>query len=551
MSEPPPGDTRLTDALCDEFERAWRAGGRPAIEQFLPRIRPAGQAGLLAELLALEISYRLQRGERPRADEYRQRFPEATAALAAAFASPTSQRPTAPAEPPTAGTAVSHSLTLTVADGAHRGMTFVCAGAGRFQVGRSGRADLRLPDPYLSRVHFVLENGPAGWQLTDLGGPNRTFVNDRPVEANRSAPLRAGDRIRAGQTALLVSLSPAGAAGATDEQQTWILSEAGKTTVAVPPPVPAPAPLASASPEEWPSTAVPSRAPLTGVPPAAILPPIESGRLGGYRLERELGRGGMGVVYLAVREADGARVALKTIIPAVQDAPDHVQRFLREANILRQLEHHHIVPFLEAGEAEGVLYLAMGYVEGTDANQMLRDGPLPVRTAVRILCQLLSALEYAHERGFVHRDIKPANLLVADEGGKKSVKLADFGLARVYQESRLSGLTLEGQVGGTIAFMAPEQLTGFRNTRPPADQYSAAATLYTLLSGQLLFDFQPGQPIQERLRMVVQAEPVPLLQRRADLPPELAAVIHRALAKDAAQRHADVRAFRSLLKAFA
>jgi serine/threonine-protein kinase len=570
MSEPPTGETRLTDALCDEFEREWRAGRRPAIEEFLPRVSPAGQPALLGDLLALEIVYRLQRGERPHADEYRQRFPGAAAAVAAAFAAWAPQRPAPPSEPPTAETGVAHPvLTLTVADGPQGGVTFFCAGAGPFRVGRSGSAPVRLQDPHVSRAHFLLEAGPTGWRLTDLGGRNRTFVNERPVAPHQTASLRAGDRIRAGQTALLVGLTPPGPAdGGTDEQETWVLGPGGRETAVPAPPLPTAGrhPGTVAPTTVWPapgvppSPAPPSRAgaaastgslPNTLVPPESLVPspPMDPSRLGGYRIERELGRGGMGVVYLAVREANGTRVALKTIIPTVQYIPSQVQRFLREANILRELDHHHIVPFLEAGESDGILFFAMAYVEGTDANKMLRQqGPLPVRTAVRMICQLLSALEYAHERGFVHRDIKPANLLVAEEGGKKSVKLADFGLARAYQESRLSGLTLEGDVGGTIAFMAPEQITGFRKTQPPADQYSAAATLYTLLTGQFLFDFQPGR---DRLKTVLEEDPVPLLRRSAGLPVDLAAALHRALAKDPQQRHPDVRSFRALLKAFA
>jgi serine/threonine-protein kinase len=148
----------------------------------------------------------------------------------------------------------------------------------------------------------------------------------------------------------------------------------------------------------------------------------------------------------------------------------------------------------------------------------------------------------------VHRDIKPANLLVADDAGKKLVKLADFGLARVYQASRMSGLTMQGDVGGTVAFMPPEQITQFRQVKPPADQYSAAATLYTMLTGKLLFDFQAG--VAPSLTIVLQEEPVPVRQRRPDIPEELARAIHRALDKEAANRFADVREFRAVLKPF-
>src|SRR5207245_4495262 len=119
----------------------------------------------------------------------------------------------------------------------------------------------------------------------------------------------------------------------------------------------------------------------------------------------------------------------------------------------------------------------MDYVEGTDAFELVKtQGPMAPERAVRLMGQLLQALEYAHGRGFVHRDIKPANLLITVEEGFEVLKLADFGLARVYQASQLSGLTMTGEIGGTAAFMPPEQLTNYREAKPPADQYAAAAT---------------------------------------------------------------------------
>ena len=113
--------------------------------------------------------------------------------------------------------------------------------------------------------------------------------------------------------------------------------------------------------------------------------------------------------------------------------------------------------------------------------------------AVRLASQMLAALEYAHARGYVHRDIKPANLLVTPRNGDEVVRLADFGLARVYQASQLSGLTMTGDRGGTPAFISPEQITRFRECKPPVDQYAAGATLYYLLTGQFVYDF-PRRP---------------------------------------------------------
>src|SRR5436189_104546 len=139
----------------------------------------------------------------------------------------------------------------------------------------------------------------------------------------------------------------------------------------------------------------------------------------------------------------------------------------------RELRHPHIVGFRDMGEVGGQLYFAMEFVRGSDAHRLLKTHTLlPIGRAVGLVCQLLEALEYAHAKGFVHRDIKPANLLVEEAGGREVPKLADFGLARVYQTSQLSGLTMMGDVGGTVAFMAPEQITHYREAKPPVDQYA-------------------------------------------------------------------------------
>ncbi len=202
------------------------------------------------------------------------------------------------------------------------------------------------------------------------------------------------------------------------------------------------------------------------------------------------------------------------------------------------------------GESGGLLYFAMDFVRGTDAAKLLKDqgGPLPVNRAVGLVLQLLDALAYAHDRGFVHRDIKPSNLLVIEGSGRDVVKLADFGLARVYCASRLSGLTMQGDMGGSIAFMAPEQLTNFRESKPAVDQYAAGATLYTLLTGRFIHDLP--RALQRQILMVLQDDPVPILSRRRDLPRDLAEVIHRSLARAPRDRFTDVTTMRSALAPF-
>jgi serine/threonine-protein kinase len=217
---------------------------------------------------------------------------------------------------------------------------------------------------------------------------------------------------------------------------------------------------------------------------------------------------------------------------------------------LRTLDHPRIVPLRDLGEAGGRLYFVADHVPGIDATGLLRShgGPLPVGRAVGLVSRLLDALEYAHGRGFVHGDLKPANVLIAGEGGE-DVKLADFGLAPVYQGSPLSGLTLHGNLGPAVAFIAPEQLTQFHEARPTADQYAAAALLYHLLTDRLIYDLP--RRLEEQILRILQDDPVPMGERRRDLQPALAEVIHRALAREPEARFADVRVLRKALAPFA
>ncbi len=440
-------------------------------------------------------------------------------------------------------------VTLTVTAGPHAGREFTFVGHDTFLVGRSAQAHFQLAskDRYFSRLHFLVEINPPRCALLDLGSRNGTQVNGRKVV---SSQLVHGDEIRAGHTILRVGISGVPAAPTTRQPAPSPL-----------PPAPAPQPAASPAGE---TVLSPQACQNCGAPAAVPVSPgglrlcaacreavnQQPQRIPGYRLVRELGRGGMGVVYLAVRNADEQRVALKTIQPASTDDAAAVQRFLRETEILRQLDHPHIIACRGAGEADGLLWFAMDYVDGMDAAALLRrEGPLAVGRAVRLVRQALEGLAYAHDRGFVHRDVKPSNLLVGGEEEQEVVRLADFGLARLYQASQLSGLTLAGDVGGTPAYMPPEQITAYRDACPASDQYSAAATLYTLLTDAHVHDFR-GDDLAKKFLAILHEDAVPIRRRRADLPEGLAWALHRALDRDPHRRWPHVRDFAEALAPF-
>lgn len=427
-------------------------------------------------------------------------------------------------------------VTLTATAGIHLGHSYSFEGHDTFLVGRGDQAHFRLPsgDRFFSRTHFMVEVNPPRCSLMDLGSRNGTHVNGQRVQSVQE--LKDGDTIKAGHTIFQVRL----------EELSPELPPPQRATVEFVPE--RPAPRAATAGGLCPVCQAPLHKAATLCPACRALAGTQEQPIAGYQIIRELGRGGMGVVHLAVREADNSVVALKTITPAQAGSAKQVDRFLREACILQQLDHPLIVAFRDMGTCDDLLYFAMAYVPGIDAAQRLKkDGPLPVGRAVVWIGQLLQALDYAHAKGFVHRDIKPANLLIVDEGGQEKALLADFGLARVYQASTMSGLTLRGDVAGTMAYMAPEQITQFRESKPGVDQYSAAASLYNLLTGKMIFDLP--KDYAQRLLTVLHQEPIPILQRRPDLPAALAQTVHRALAKDPHQRFADARAFRLALMA--
>ena len=422
--------------------------------------------------------------------------------------------------------------------GPHTGRSFRFAEHSTFIIGRSSQAHFSLPekDPHVSRLHLLIEVNPPLCRLRNMSAINGTVVNGLKV---LEADLKDGDRITIGVTELGVRLHET-AGDSTPTVGLPVAGPSGSDLVAL-------HTLSFVPPVEEAGAAIPT---FTQTRYAPNTPDAASLDILGYRLVRELGRGGMGIVYQAEHLATGEPVAVKTILPKAQLGAAALAKFVREADIVRRLDHPGIVKFRDSGTAGGVAWFAMEFVAGADAKAVAAAGPLEVGRAVGWVVQALEALAHAHDRGFVHRDVKPANLLVTTlEGGREVVKVADFGLARAYEASPLSGLTLTGSAGGTPPFMPPEQVLDMRSVKPSADQYAAAATLYWLLSGQHVYP--PSVSVQELFGRILQTDPTPLSVHRPEVPGGLVAAVSRALARDPAARFPDCRAFAATLRPFA
>ena len=251
---------------------------------------------------------------------------------------------------------------------------------------------------------------------------------------------------------------------------------------------------------------------------------------GEYSLERELGRGGMGIVYLA-RELQLERlVAIKLLPGALAARADVRERFLREARMAASLSHPHIVPIHRVGEAGGFVFFVMAYVNGETLGERLRArGPLSPAAATRLIREVAWALSYAHGRGIIHRDIKPDNILIEAETGR--ALLTDFGIARGAEETRISD---PGHVMGTAHFMSPEQATN-EPLDGRSDFYSLGVVAYLALSGTLPFD---AASVPALLAQQVSTPAVPLAARSSTTPRTLAAVVDRLLRKNRDERFA-------------
>jgi len=282
------------------------------------------------------------------------------------------------------------------------------------------------------------------------------------------------------------------------------------------------------------------------VPPSAPGEFQIGSQVAGYRLVEQIGRGGMAVVYRAHDSRLDRHVALKIMAPGLAQDDAFRQRFIRESRAAAAVDHPNIIPVFEAGEASGVLFIAMRFVQGRDVRSLLdATGPLPPARATEIISQVASALDAAHAHGLVHRDVKPANMLLDESVGgdrHEHVYLSDFGLSK--QSLSQTGLTSQGQFLGTLDYVAPEQIEG-RPVDGRTDLYALACAAFELLSGAPPFRRDGGLAV---IYAQLSTPPPPLTSRRAGLPPAIDQVMAKGMAKSPDDRYRTCGEFAAALR---
>jgi predicted Ser/Thr protein kinase len=395
--------------------------------------------------------------------------------------------------------------------------TFVIKEHDTFLLGRMSDCHFCVTgDSQVSRHHFILEACPPMASLRDLGSMNGTHINGKKCGGREkgetpeqgalrqypSIVLKDGDTIKVGQSTIQVRLQ-----GSPNE----VLVQAALGE----------ADISRLSPEAM-------RQLIFGSPNKELF------TLANYSIQRELGRGGCGAVYLATPKSGGDPVAVKLMLSRAQAEPRAIEQFKREMQVISGLQHLNIVRFLDSGSDQGTFFFVMEYCDGGSLADVAkaRGGTIPLDELMPWALQSLEGLAAAHSKGFVHRDIKPHNILLH----RNRAKISDFGLAKNFQKAGLSGMSMTGNYAGTPVFMPPEQITNFKYVKPVSDVWSFAASLYQLLTGKFPYRFDPKR---DPIDVILNESPVPIRERMPGLEKKIATIIDKALVRNPKDRFAD------------
>lgn len=483
-------------------------------------------------------------------------------------------------------------VTLKVSKGDMAGKEFVFDERDSCLIGRSKDCRVRVPgkvDRTISRRHCLLDINPPDIRIRDYGSLNGTRINDNvigkrqkgqtPDEGAKLAEenfsdhdLQDGDRLKLGKTLFEVAIvAPASCAdcGAEIPEDNKKQAEVSagvyqcascqKKPTQVGPKARAKSPRKECtkcgrdvSDEVGQNRHGDYICASCQADPMQILKRLldlaKSGRddlqtIQGYTIEKELERGGMGLVCLARHDQSGERVALKVMLPQVATNERGKQLFLRETESSKALEHKHVVKLKDSGCSEGTFFFTMEFCnQGSVADLMQkRQRPLSISEAGPIILQTLDGLDYAHQaeipvrlkdgshatgHGLVHRDLKPQNIFLTGSGKSIVAKVGDFGLAKAFDKAGLSGMTRTETKAGTPVFMPRQQVMNFKYAEPDVDVWAAAACLYNMLTGRTPREFKKGR---DPWQTILQTSPVPIRKRDPAVPKRLAEVIDTAL----------------------
>ena len=520
---------RRIDATCDRFEESWRCGLVPKIEDYLALFKAEERSSLLDALQSLQqeltLRHPINSETGPKTLEFIEvdcvddpPAPQTMELLEGSQKEKFSDDNTA-------------RVTFRVIAGPHEGLGFTFHEHNTLFAGRLPRAQLRLEkDLHFSRHHFRLEVNPPTCFLMDLNSRNGTFVNGERI---KDQFLHDGDIVSGGRTKMVVTIFD------PKQEKSKLATRSSKPSKPTqgPPPVPSKQPpLIPLRPLEAPKT--PQH---KGGDSPVFIP--------GYEIHEQIGAGDLGIVYRARKLSSNEMCALKILSPAAHTDEASIQAFLRQATVLNQLQHPHIIRLLELGAAGQNIFLATEYVGSHPWDEFVsRYTPEKrVRIACGVMSQILSALGYAHDRSLVHRDVKPGNILITRKDDKLVAKLADFGIAKQYTTAGMSQVTRDGDVLGSLPFMSPDQFLNSRDARPTCDLYSAGATLYWMLTGHEPIPLE-GHPC--KFLAILEAMPTPIQQRNPSVPDALAQIVHRALEKTPEKRFSSAAEMRHQIKTF-
>ena len=430
------------------------------------------------------------------------------------------------------------NIILHCISGPLAGQAFNLKGGPVFIFGRYGKAHFRLTsDPAASQLHFIIDTSENRVRIMDLGSTNGLVINDTHYGGKFGKALtdfvilKDGDSILAGGSYFRVDIdgneSPTAKTGG-EYLKKILESTSGSFTAA------GEAAQGSDARNEKQRTTI---AKFPGVTDTVNrFPDIE-----GYILTGRIGVGGRGAVYRAVKIDTGEKAAIKVLLPRIMKKPQALETFRREIKVTKQLHHPNIVCYLNDGITGEIAYLALEFANAGNLDHHIGRQPdkrMSIGEAVPLFDQLLEALAYMHGMSLVHKDVKPKNVLLHKvKAENPTIKLSDMGLT-----SRMSTNTGDDFLplvveGGTPAYMPPEQLTEATQSLPQSDVFSAAATFYQMVTGELLYDFKD----KDQAAIILSGDIRPIITLRQDLPGSIARVINKALSYHPEDRYADAR----------